>query len=171
MLKQAADSGLTEAQAFLGVLFTKEPHLDEQRAVKYLWLAASNGDSQSRFHLGICYERGLGVRRNLGEAVKCYQQSAALGNEPARERLRTLFNVEAAAPGPGHLATTGLKSFSSPSLCSLNTLLAGASGLPHASSTGNLGLLCGRNHLGASHGAPSRANPSLERSLLRLGFG
>ncbi|KAI5941970.1 DAP3-binding cell death enhancer 1 [Manis javanica] len=48
MLKQAADSGLREAQAFLGVLFTKEPYLDEQRAVKYLWLAANSGDSQSR---------------------------------------------------------------------------------------------------------------------------
>ncbi|KAL1773691.1 death ligand signal enhancer [Sigmodon hispidus] len=169
MLKQAADSGVTEAQAFLGVLFTKEPHLDEQRAVKYLWLAASNGDSQSRFHLGICYERGLGVQRNLGEAMKCYQQSAAMGNEPAQKRLRTLFNMEAAAPGPGNL--TGLKSFSSPSLCSLNTLLAGTSGLPHASSTGNLGLLCRNSHLGASHGAPSRAIPSLEGSLVRLGFG
>ncbi|KAH0501843.1 Death ligand signal enhancer, partial [Microtus ochrogaster] len=96
MLKQAADSGLREAQAFLGVLFTKEPNLDEQRAVKYLWLAASNGDSQSRFHLGVCYERGLGVQRNLVEAVKCYQQSAAVGNEPAQERLRILFNVKAA---------------------------------------------------------------------------
>ncbi|ERE85856.1 death ligand signal enhancer [Cricetulus griseus] len=171
MLKQAADSGLREAQAFLGVLFTKEPHLDEQRAVKYLWLAAKNGDSQSRFHLGVCYERGLGVQRNLGEAVKCYQQSAAVGNEPARERLRTLFNMEAAAPGPINLTMTGLKSFSSPSLCSLNTLLASASGLPHASSTGNLGLLCRSGHLGASQGAPSRTIPSLEMNLMRLGFG
>lgn len=32
-----------QAQAFLGVLFTKEPYLDEKRAVKYLWLAANNG--------------------------------------------------------------------------------------------------------------------------------
>ncbi|XP_051019111.1 death ligand signal enhancer [Acomys russatus] len=171
MLKQAADSGLTEAQAFLGVLFTKEPHLDEQRAVKYLWLAASNGDSQSRFHLGICYEKGLGVQRNVGEAVKCYQQSAAMGSKPAQKRLRTLFSVEIAAPGPGHLATTGLKSFSSPSLCTLNPLLAGASGLPRASSTGSLGLLCRSGHLGTNSGAPSRAIPSLERSLVRLGFG
>lgn len=46
--------------------------------------------------MGICYEKGLGVQRNLGEAVKCYQQSAAMGNEPAQERLRTLFNVETA---------------------------------------------------------------------------
>ncbi|XP_062044913.1 death ligand signal enhancer [Lepus europaeus] len=167
MLEQAADSGLREAQAFLGVLFTKEPHLDEQRAVKYLQLAADNGDSQSRYHLGICYEKGLGVQRSLGEAVRCYRQSAALGNQPAQERLRTLFAVKAAAPGPSNLAVTGLKSFSSPSLCSLNTLLVGASCLPHASSTGNLGLLCRSRHLGA----PSRTAPSLERSLLRLGFG
>ncbi|KAM5213949.1 death ligand signal enhancer [Hipposideros larvatus] len=175
MLKQAADSGLREAQAFLGVLFTKEPYLDEQRAVKYLWLAANNGDSQSRYHLGICYEKGLGVQRNLGEAIRCYQQSAALENEPARERLRTLFSVEAAALGPSNLAATGPKSFSSPSLCSLNTLLVGASRLPHASSTGNLGLLCRSGHLGAGPGAPNRAIPghpnSLERSLVRLGFG
>ncbi|KAF7478180.1 death ligand signal enhancer [Marmota monax] len=168
MLKQAADSGLREAQAFLGVLFTKEPHLDEQKAVKYLWLAASNGDSQSRYHLGICYEKGLGVQRNLGEAVRCYQQSAALGNKPAQERLRTLFSTETTAPGPSHPAAP--KSFSSPSLCSLNTLLEGASGLPHASSTGNLGLLCRSGHFGSSHGASSRALPSLERSLVRLGF-
>ncbi|KAM5299612.1 death ligand signal enhancer [Ctenodactylus gundi] len=171
MLTQAADSGLREAQAFLGVLFTKEPHLDEQRAVKYLWLAASSGDSQSRYHLGICYEKGLGVQRNLGEAVRCYQQSAALGNEPAQERLRTLFSNEAAAFRPGPLAVTGLKSFSSPSLCSLNSLLARASGLPHASSTGNLSLLCRSGQLGASPGVPSPATPSLERSLVSLGFG
>ncbi|XP_037364962.1 death ligand signal enhancer isoform X2 [Talpa occidentalis] len=175
LLQQAADSGLREAQAFLGVLFTKEPHLDELGAVKYLWLAASNGDSQSMYHLGICHEKGLGVQRSLGEAVRCYRQSVALGNKPARERLRTLFSMEAAASGPSDLAVTGLKSFSSPSLCSLNTLLAGASHLPHASSTGSLGLLCRSGHLGSSPGAPSRAiapHPyPLERNLVRLGFG
>ncbi|KAK2502733.1 hypothetical protein MC885_005160 [Smutsia gigantea] len=175
MLKQAADSGLREAQAFLGVLFTKEPYLDEQRAVKYLRLAANNGDSQSRYHLGICYEQGLGVQRNLGEAVRCYQQSAALGNEPAQERLRALFSMEVAALAPGDPALMGLKSFSSPSLRSLSSLLAGASRLPHSSSTGNLGLLCRGGRFGASPGALIRAmRPNsypLERSLVRLGFG
>ncbi|XP_057162942.1 death ligand signal enhancer isoform X2 [Ursus arctos] len=152
----------------------------QQRAVSMLKQAADSGlreDSQSRYHLGICYEKGLGVQRNLGEAVRCYQQSAALGNEPAQERLRTLFSMEATrkALAPSDLAVRGLKSFSSPSLHSLNTLLAGASGLPHASSTGNLGLLCRSGRLGASPGAPSRALPPhnypLERSLVRLGFG
>ncbi|XP_011829271.1 PREDICTED: death ligand signal enhancer [Mandrillus leucophaeus] len=175
MVKQAADSGLREAQAFLGVLFTKEPYLDEKRAVKYLWLAANNGDSQSRYHLGICYEKGLGVQRNLREALRCYRQSAALGNEAAQERLQALFSMEAAAPGPSDLTVTGLKSFSSPSLCSLNTLLAGTSRLPHASSTGNLGLLCRSGHLGASLESSSRAilppPYPLEGSVVRLGFG
>ncbi|XP_076993381.1 death ligand signal enhancer [Tamandua tetradactyla] len=174
MLKQAADSGLKEAQAFLGVLFTKEPYLDEQSAVKYLWLAANNGDSQSRYHLGICYEKGLGVQRNLGEAVRCYQQSAALGNELAKKRLKILFK-NTSALGTSDLAVTGLKSFSSPSLHNLNTLLAGASHLSHSLSTGNLGYLCRSGHLRPSSGAPSRAGPqhsfSLERSLVRLGFG
>ncbi|XP_006866262.1 PREDICTED: death ligand signal enhancer [Chrysochloris asiatica] len=175
MLKQAADSGLREAQAFLGVLFTKEPYLEEQKAVKYLWLAANNGDTQSQYHLGICYEKGLGVQKNLGEAVRCYQQSAALGNKLAQERLRTLFSVEAAALRSRDLAVTGLKSFSSPSLYSLNTLLAGASSLPHARSTGNLGLLCRHEQLAPNAGANNSVNPpprhSLERSLVRLGYG
>ncbi|XP_032481733.1 death ligand signal enhancer isoform X3 [Phocoena sinus] len=72
---------------------------EQQRAVSLLKHAADSGlreDSQSRYHLGICYEKGLGVQRNLGEAVRCYQQSAALGNAPAQERLRTLFSMEAA---------------------------------------------------------------------------
>ncbi|XP_006891187.1 PREDICTED: death ligand signal enhancer [Elephantulus edwardii] len=176
MLKQVADSGLREAQAFLGVLLTKEPYVDEQRAVKYLWLAANNGDSQSRYHLGICYEKGLGVQRNLGEAIRCYQQSAALGNKPAQERLQTLFSMETTALAPSDLAITGLKSFSSPSLCSLNTLLAGASHLPHAWSTGNVGLCCRSGHLGPHPGASSSNvipphSHLLERSLVRLGFG
>ncbi|XP_044081567.1 death ligand signal enhancer isoform X3 [Neovison vison] len=151
-----------------------------QRAVSMLKQAADSGlreDSQSRYHLGICFEKGLGVRRSLGEAVRCYQQSAALGNEPAQERLQTLFSMEAAgkALGTSDLAVKGLKSFSSPSLHSFNTLLAGASHLPHASSTGNLGLLCRSGRLRASPGAPNITLPPfsypLERSLVRLGFG
>lgn len=175
LLQQAADSGLAEAQAFLGVLFTKEPHLDAQRAVEYLWLAASNGDVQSRYHLGICYEKGLGVPQSLGEAVRTYQQAAALGHAPARDRLRTLFAMGTAAPRSSELVDTGPKSFSSPSLCSLSSLLAGTTHLPHAASTGNLGRPCRNGSLGTNSGGPRRALPthpcSLESTLVRLGFG
>ncbi|XP_059030880.1 death ligand signal enhancer isoform X5 [Mustela lutreola] len=165
--QKAADYGYSKAQYNVGLC-----HEHGRGTPKDL-----GKDSQSRYHLGICFEKGLGVRRSLGEAVRCYQQSAALGNEPAQERLQTLFSMEAAgkALGTSNLAVKGLKSFSSPSLHSFNTLLAGASHLPHASTTGNLGLLCRSGCLRASPGAPNMTLPPfsypLERSLVRLGFG
>ncbi|XP_063088347.1 death ligand signal enhancer isoform X3 [Cavia porcellus] len=159
--QKAADRGYSKAQYNVGLCHEhgRGTHRDLHK------------DSQSRYHLGICYEKGLGVQRNLGEAVRCYQQSAALGNEPAQQRLRTLLSTGAAALRPSHLTVTGLKSFSSPSLCRLNSLLAGASDLPHAWSTGNLNCPCRSPHLGGSRGTRSSAVPNLERSLVRLGFG
>ncbi|KAE8613940.1 hypothetical protein XENTR_v10007930 [Xenopus tropicalis] len=54
MLKEAADAGLKEAQAYLGVLYTKEPYLDPQTAVRYIWMAAENG---VRFNKGTSVEK------------------------------------------------------------------------------------------------------------------
>lgn len=45
-------------------------------------------DAQSRYHVGVCYEQGLGVQQNLAEALRHYRQSAAAGNTQARERLQ-----------------------------------------------------------------------------------
>ncbi|NWR80646.1 DELE protein, partial [Centropus unirufus] len=87
-LEQAAMAGITEAQAYLGVFYMRGPQPKEKRGLKYLLLAAENGDAQSRYHVGVCYEKGLGVQQSLAEAVKHYQQSAAAGNRDARERLR-----------------------------------------------------------------------------------
>ncbi|XP_068958815.1 death ligand signal enhancer isoform X2 [Petaurus breviceps papuanus] len=175
MLKQAADAGLKEAQAYLGVLFTKEPFQDERKAVKYLWLAASNGDSQSKYHMGICYEKGLGVQKNLGEAMRYYQQSAALGNEPAEKRLKMLFSAQLEALGHNNPTLKGLRSFSSPSFYTLDTALNGATHLPHAWSTGSLGLLSRMDHLQSSPVASSVTEPPsphpFEMHLVKLGFG
>ncbi|XP_007473858.1 death ligand signal enhancer isoform X2 [Monodelphis domestica] len=175
VLKQAADAGLKEAQAYLGVLLTKEQFQDERKAVKYLWLAASNGDSQSKFHMGICYEKGFGVQKNLGEAMRYYQQSAALGNEPAQRRLRMLFSAEREALGHNNPALKSLRSFSSPSVCTLDTALNGAAHLPHTWSTGNLGLLDRNNHLGPSTSTSRATEPAsphpFEMHLVKLGFG
>ncbi|XP_031809316.1 death ligand signal enhancer isoform X2 [Sarcophilus harrisii] len=175
MLKQAADAGLKEAQAYLGVLFTKEPFQDEQKAVKYLWLAASNGDSQSKYHMGICYEKGLGVQKNLGEAMRYYQQSAALGNEPAHKRLKMLFSAELEALRHSNPTLKGLRSFSSPSFCTLDTALNGSAYLPHAWSTGSLGDLGRSDHLDPSpvaSGVTELPNSHhFEMHLVKLGFG
>lgn len=109
MLKQAADSGLREvsaiggasprqvgpgsdqitfflplwsqAQAFLGVLFTKEPYLDEQRAVKYLWLAANSGVwvSSTQACWGISLRKGGSSSELVPASVLGRWQVGALG--------------------------------------------------------------------------------------------
>ncbi|NXX13794.1 DELE protein, partial [Podargus strigoides] len=87
-LEEAATAGITEAQAYLGVFYMRGLQPKEKRGLKYLLLAAKNGDAQSRYHVGVCYEKGLGVQQNLAEAMSHYRQSAAAGNRNARERLR-----------------------------------------------------------------------------------
>ncbi|XP_021266660.1 death ligand signal enhancer isoform X2 [Numida meleagris] len=89
-LEQAAVAGLTEAQAYLGVFYMRGLQPKEKRGLKYLLLAAKNGDAQSRYHVGVCYEKGLGVQQNLAEAMRHYRQSAAAGNRNAQERLRVI---------------------------------------------------------------------------------
>ena len=40
--------------------------------------------------LGLCYEFGRGVDKDVKEAVKWYKKAAALGNASAKERLKKL---------------------------------------------------------------------------------
>lgn len=58
--------------------------------------------------MGVCYEQGLGVQRDLAEALRHYRQSAAMGSRQARDRLRAwqqeLQGTRASrAPGAGAL--------------------------------------------------------------------
>ncbi|XP_051869470.1 death ligand signal enhancer [Pristis pectinata] len=62
--EKAGKSGLREAQAYLGVFYTNEPHQDPQQAVRYFTMASRNGDPMSQYHLGICYQRGWGVLKD-----------------------------------------------------------------------------------------------------------
>ncbi|CAM4709631.1 death ligand signal enhancer [Lepidochelys kempii] len=147
LLEQAAAAGLVEAQAYLGVLYMKGLQSAKQRALKYLWLAVKNGDSQSRYHVGVCYEKGLGVQQNFTEAMEHYQHSAAAGNRHAQERVRVVEQEMAAAEST-HPAPSGMRAFSSsPCLWVLEQLAeqrqASPMGrralpLPHSWSTGSL---------------------------------
>uniref|UniRef100_K7FGD6 DAP3 binding cell death enhancer 1 n=1 Tax=Pelodiscus sinensis TaxID=13735 RepID=K7FGD6_PELSI len=145
LLEKAAGTGLVEAQAYLGVLYMKEPQAVTQKALKYLWLAAKNGDSQSRYHVGVCYEKGLGVQRNFAEAMEHYQHSAAAGNRHAQERVR-FVDQEMAATKSCRPAPSRMRAFSSsPCLWALegqhqaSPVERRTLALPHSWSTGSLG--------------------------------
>ncbi|XP_052540876.1 death ligand signal enhancer [Tympanuchus pallidicinctus] len=166
-LEQAAEAGLIEAQAYLGVFYMRGLQPKEKRGLKYLLLAAKNGDAQSRYHVGVCYEKGLGVQQNLAEAMRHYRQSAAAGNRNAQERLRVIeeemedvqrkhkfpFRMRASSSSPCFWATermpAGLHSFQprQPALT-----------LPHSWSADRLHMMT----LGStewSHALGNRASP------------
>ncbi|XP_073411771.1 DAP3-binding cell death enhancer 1-like [Dendrobates tinctorius] len=90
MLQEAAEAGVKEAQAYLGVFYSKESHLDPEKAAKYFWMAAENGDVQSRYNLGMCYERGFGVTTSGPEALRHFERAAKSGHEASQQKLLEL---------------------------------------------------------------------------------
>ncbi|XP_072446429.1 death ligand signal enhancer isoform X3 [Chiloscyllium punctatum] len=90
-LEKAAKSGLKEAQAYLGVFFTKEPHKDLHQAARYLTMASESGDPESHYNLGICYEKGWAVMMDLRRAAELYQKAAALEHADAQCALGVLY--------------------------------------------------------------------------------
>ncbi|XP_060693387.1 death ligand signal enhancer isoform X1 [Hemiscyllium ocellatum] len=90
-LEKAAKSGLKEAQAYLGVFFTKEPHKDLHQAARYLTMASESGDPESHYNLGICYEKGWAVMTDLRRAAELYQKAAALEHADAQCALGVLY--------------------------------------------------------------------------------
>ncbi|XP_018110421.1 DAP3-binding cell death enhancer 1 isoform X2 [Xenopus laevis] len=149
MLNEAAGAGLKEAQAYLGVLYCKEPFLDPQKAVRYLWMAAENGDIQSRYYLGLCFEKGFGVPANRLEARRHYERVAEIGHGAAQQKLNEFHEEQ---NGDLNSYSISLKAAASspclPVLERVNILAkersinsasrSSAFGLPHSMSTGNL---------------------------------
>ncbi|KAG5853183.1 hypothetical protein ANANG_G00070350 [Anguilla anguilla] len=96
LLEGAAASGVREAQAYLGVLYSQESLRDEQKAVAYLRMAAENRDSLSQLYLGQCYKDQL----YLGQAVGPSSASGLLWicNQQALNILSTLYSTGSRAP-------------------------------------------------------------------------
>ncbi|MEE6478585.1 hypothetical protein FKM82_011885 [Ascaphus truei] len=149
MLQDAAQVGMQQAQAYLGVLYSRDPHLDPQKAVRYLWMAAENLDAQSRYYLGVCYERGFGVPANRREALRHYERAARAGHGLAQRRLLEMHQEQ--AEGQSSLSVSLRTAASSPCLTvlekmsllprasnSLSTNRTNSLGLPHSLSDGNL---------------------------------
>ncbi|XP_068134204.1 death ligand signal enhancer [Hyperolius riggenbachi] len=147
LLQEAAEAGVKEAQAYLGVFYSKESHFDPQKAARYFWMAAENGDVQSRYHLAVCYERGFGVPASTQEALRHYDRAAKSGHEPAQQRMQVmqqlpeqelsspLASLRAASSSPclPVLEKTNVRMKAAYSASSPNAL-----GLPHSMSTGDL---------------------------------
>lgn len=64
---------------------------DYQKAFDAWSPLAKGGDNAAQFNLGILYQYGLGVPRNVGEAVKWYMQSSEAGYADASLQLGDIY--------------------------------------------------------------------------------
>ena len=64
---------------------------DKGQAVKWYRQAAEQGDSEAQFNLGLCYENGEGVPKDLAEAVKWYRKAAEQNDADAQFNLGACY--------------------------------------------------------------------------------
>lgn len=60
-------------------------------AVSHLKLATTHRHPQATFNLGICYELGIGVEKNMKNAMECYRSAAGLGHKTAMYNLGIFY--------------------------------------------------------------------------------
>jgi TPR repeat protein len=63
----------------------------DDEAINLFRKAAADGHAGAMNGLGLAYERGIGVRKDMGEAARWYQRSAEAGNSAAMHRLGIAF--------------------------------------------------------------------------------
>ena len=58
--------------------------------IEFLKNKAENGDPETQYCLGFCYENGIGVPEDKAEAVNWYRKAAEQGHKEAAEALKRL---------------------------------------------------------------------------------
>lgn len=59
----------------------------KKESLKYFKKGADMGDADCQYEMGLCYEKGYGVKSNLRIAKAYYTQAAAQGNAKAKNKL------------------------------------------------------------------------------------
>lgn len=84
-----ANLGFLEAQKVAADLYYKGEifEKDINKAVYWLHHAAIQGDAESKYTLGLCYENGEGVERDKEKAIDLFMEAATLNHEGAWEKI------------------------------------------------------------------------------------
>lgn len=92
--RQAAELGYAPAQANFARLCSwgEGVPVDLDEAVKWLILAADQGDLESMTNLGMMYLHGLGIKQDDLGAVKWTQMASKLGYAPAQNNFGTMLH-------------------------------------------------------------------------------
>jgi TPR repeat protein len=91
--KQAADNGHQRASDQLWQVFLHEGHVDEEKALTYLLIAAKKGVANAQRFLGICYMNGdiLPVPKDYAEGLTWLRKSAKAGSQCGQTELAKAY--------------------------------------------------------------------------------
>ena len=74
---------------------THEPVLSADQTYSYeLLKKAESGDSTAQRHLGSCYYRGLGIKKDITKAIELWEKAALQGDIKAQSNLGTLYFLD-----------------------------------------------------------------------------
>uniref|UniRef100_H3AVN0 DAP3 binding cell death enhancer 1 n=1 Tax=Latimeria chalumnae TaxID=7897 RepID=H3AVN0_LATCH len=77
----------SSVQAVLNILGLQNVHASEyEMAFSYFMMAAKQGYSKAQYNVGVCFERGSGVPKDLWKAAWYYRLAAAQGHSMAQYR-------------------------------------------------------------------------------------
>ena len=93
---KASKEGVPEAQYAVGRLYEfGEGGLTQnwyQARMLYMW-SSGKGFAPATYRVGVMFEYGKGIRPSMAAARRWYTKAAAMGNEEAKEKLRSLDEV------------------------------------------------------------------------------
>jgi TPR repeat protein len=99
-MRQAADQGNAEAQAYVGYLYEKGLGVSQDNAAALGWYrkSAAQGHAAAQRNIGNFYEQGLGVPRDYGEAMRWFRLAADQGNPGAETNIGYLYEQGLGVP-------------------------------------------------------------------------
>lgn len=89
LLKEAYDEGVDTAAPCIARFYLDRD--DTKNAAKWCRLAGETGDAKGWVMLGVLYENGDGVRKNLREAFKCYENAKNLNDAEGKFHLSRMY--------------------------------------------------------------------------------
>ena len=71
---------------------------NDETAAFWYGKAALQGDAEGEYHLGLCYEHGLGIPKNEALAVRWFLKAAEAGNPAAQYELGNFHRLAIGGP-------------------------------------------------------------------------
>lgn len=95
--RRSASLGNAGGEVLLGFLYAQGSGgviKDYDRALYWFKMALDKGSSMAANNLGVIYEKGLGIKKDIKLALKYYQQAASQNNALAQKNLERLSRGE-----------------------------------------------------------------------------